>query len=79
MPRVRPEDPTGGSRTMNDARAMGPGENETAGARGRTSAAGPGGVIHAFVEMSELRRIMGCLAAIEVLRLILETDATLGV
>jgi hypothetical protein len=35
-------------------------------------------VVHAFVEMSELRRLMGCLAAIELLRLILETDAALN-
>jgi len=52
--------------------------NETAGTRGRTSASAQGGVVHAFVEMSELRRMMGCLAAIEMLRFILETDAALN-
>ncbi|HXU64603.1 MAG TPA: hypothetical protein VN962_23045 [Polyangia bacterium] len=39
------------------------------------AAAGAQGVVHAFVEMSELRRIMGRLAAIEILRMMLDADA----
>jgi len=63
---------------MNDQRVMDGGmNNESTGHRARTSASGQGGVIHAFVEMTELRRMMGCLAAIEMLRLILDTDAAL--
>jgi len=63
---------------MNDRVVSDVGMNETAGTRGRTSASAQGGVVHAFVEMSELRRMMGCLAAIEMLRFILETDAALN-
>ena len=63
---------------MNDGQVTEMGTNESAANRARTSASGQGGVVHAFVEMSELRRMMGCLAAIEVLRLILETGAALN-
>ncbi len=63
---------------MNDQRVTDTGVNESAGYRAPTSASGQGGVVHAFVEMTELRRMMGCLAAIEMLRLILETDAALN-
>ena len=63
---------------MNDGRAMDGSTKETAGVRARASASGQSGVVHAFVEMSELRRMMGCLAAIEVLRLLLESDPALN-
>jgi hypothetical protein len=63
---------------MNDAHAMDGGGHEPAGWRGRTSVSGQGGVVHAFVEMPELRRMIGCLAAIEVLRILLETDPALN-
>jgi hypothetical protein len=63
---------------MNDGRARDVRKNEVAGSPARASANGQGGVVHAFVEMSELRRMMGCLAAIEVLRLLLDTDAALN-
>ena len=63
---------------MNDGRAMDGVRNEPASPGARTSVSGQGGVIHAFVEMSELRRMMGCLAAIEVLRLMIETDPALN-
>ncbi|HEX3901852.1 MAG TPA: hypothetical protein VH853_03315 [Polyangia bacterium] len=33
------------------------------------------GAVHTFVEMGELRRIMGCLTAIEMLRLLFAADA----
>jgi hypothetical protein len=63
---------------MNDARTMDGGGHEVGASRGRTSVSGQGGVVHAFVEMTELRRMMGCLAAIEVLRLLLESDPALN-
>ena len=55
---------------MNDARVMETGLDDPA-----RSAAGGQGVVHAFVELGELRRIMGRLAAIEILRLMLDADA----
>jgi hypothetical protein len=55
---------------MNDARVMETGLEDSA-----RSAAGGQGVVHAFVELGELRRIMGRLAAIEILRLMLDADA----
>jgi len=55
---------------MNEARVMESGFDES----GRSTASGPG-VVHAFVELGELRRIMGRLAAIEILRLMLDADA----
>jgi hypothetical protein len=63
---------------MKDGRALDGVRNEPASSQARTSVSGKGGVVHAFVEMSELRRMMGCLAAIEVLRLLLETDPALN-
>ncbi len=59
---------------MNDARATEMGFDDSV----RPAARSPGGgqgVIHAFVEMAELRRIMGRLAALEMLRLALDADA----
>jgi hypothetical protein len=58
---------------MNDA-AMESGSDDLGRSTSR-AAAGAQGVVHAFVEMSELRRIMGRLAAIEILRLMLDADA----
>lgn len=58
---------------MKDARATEMGLDE-GGRSGRASASGQTGVVHAFVEMGELRRIMGRLAAIELLRLMLDTS-----
>lgn len=59
---------------MNDARATELGLDDSARA-GTRSPAGGQGVVHAFVEMGELRRIMGRLAAIELLRLVLDANA----
>jgi len=58
---------------MNDA-AMETGSDDLRRPASR-AAAGAQGVVHAFVEMSELRRIMGRLAAIEILRMMLDADA----
>lgn len=58
---------------MKDARGTELGLDEPRPA-GRTAAAAKTGVVHAFVELGELRRIMGRLAAIELLRLMLDTD-----
>jgi hypothetical protein len=63
---------------MNDGRVTDARTNEGAGSAARAAASGQGGVVHAFVEMSELRRMMGCLAAIEMLRLLLDTDPALN-
>ncbi len=62
---------------MNDARATEMGFDDSI--RPTSRSAGGQGVVHAFVEMGELRRIMGRLAAIELLRLALDADtAALG-
>ncbi len=58
---------------MNDARGTETGSDESGRPASRASAVGQAGVVHAFVDLGELRRIMGRLAAIEVLRLMLET------
>jgi hypothetical protein len=42
---------------------------------GRSSARDARGEVHSFVEIGELRRIMGRLTAIEMLRLLLAADA----
>jgi hypothetical protein len=59
---------------MNDAHAQELQGDEPARAASRSSVNGRG-VVHAFVELAELRRIMGRLAAIEVLRLMLDPAA----
>lgn len=48
---------------------------ERSGARRRAEPDSGRGAVHSFVEVSELRRIMGRLTAIEMLRLILAGDA----
>ena len=55
---------------MNDARGTETGIDEST---SRASAGGQAGVVHSFVDLGELRRIMGRLAAIEVLRLMIDT------
>jgi hypothetical protein len=59
---------------MNDAGATETGLEES-GRAGRASGGGQTGVVHTFVELGELRRIMGRLAAIELLRMMLDTTA----
>lgn len=56
---------------MKDARGTETGFDESR-PTSRAPAASQRGVVHAFVDIGELRRIMGRLAAIEVLRLILD-------
>ena len=58
---------------MNDARGTKTGIDESGRSTSRASCSGHAGVVHSFVELGELRRIMGRLAAIEVLRLMLDT------
>lgn len=56
---------------MNNTPATDMGINESGRALGGACASGPG-VVHTFVDLAELRRIMGSLAAIELLRLVLD-------
>lgn len=58
---------------MKDARGTESGIDESGRPASRASASGQAGVVHSFVDLGELRRIMGRLAAIEVLRLMLDT------
>lgn len=58
---------------MNDARATDLGLDDSV--RPASRSPGAQGVVHAFVEIGELRRIMGRLAAIEILRLVLDVEA----
>jgi hypothetical protein len=61
---------------MNDAQTE-MGFDDSPRAASRSPATGQG-VVHAFVELGELRRIMGRLAAIEMLRMVLEASALPG-
>ncbi len=49
--------------------------DERSGARRGAEREGARGAVHSFVEMGELRRIMGRLTAIEMLRVLLLADA----
>jgi hypothetical protein len=49
--------------------------DERPGARRRSERDAGRGAVHSFVEIAELRRIMGRLTAIEMLRLLLAGDA----
>lgn len=54
------------------------GESRTdhrSGAQGRSERDAARGAVHSFVEVAELRQIMGRLTAIEMLRLLLGADA----
>jgi hypothetical protein len=57
---------------MNDSRMTDMGFDESS--RSATRSPAGQGVVHAFVELGELRRIMGRLAAIEILRMMLDAD-----
>jgi hypothetical protein len=61
-----------------DRQRAGDGErgDERTGARRRPDCDAARGAVHSFVEISELRRIMGRLTAIEMLRLLLAGDAS---
>lgn len=61
---------------MNDAGTTDMGFDESSRSASRAPASGPG-VVHAFVEMGELRRMMGRLAAIELLRMMLDANPAL--
>jgi len=56
-----------GGESRADQRSVGPARSERDAARG---------AVHSFVEVAELRQIMGRLTAIEMLRLLLGTDAS---
>jgi hypothetical protein len=49
--------------------------DERSGARRRSERDAARGAVHSFVDIAELRRIMGRLTAIEMLRLLLAGDA----
>ncbi len=53
----------------------GAGAEHRSGAGRRSERDGARGEVHSFVEMGELRRIMGRLTAIEMLRFLLTADA----
>jgi hypothetical protein len=49
--------------------------DQRSGGRGRSERDAARGAVHSFVEVAELRQIMGRLTAIEMLRLLLGADA----
>ena len=61
---------------MNKQRTGGEGRtDQRSGGQGRSERDAARGAVHSFVELAELRQIMGRLTAIEMLRLLLGADA----